>query len=47
MKRLLGEKDGGEILLIDKLMVGGIMFHKHKGVLSSMPTHGFFSNFAY
>ena len=25
----LSAKDGGEILLIDKLMAGGIVFHKH------------------
>ena len=29
MSRLPGEKGSGEILLVDKLMVGGIVFHKH------------------
>ena len=28
MRRLPGEKDGGEITHIDKLMVGAIAFHK-------------------
>ena len=29
MSRLDGEKDGGEIMLIDKQMVWDIVFHKH------------------
>ena len=28
MSRLPGEKDGGEIILIDKLMAGDIVVHK-------------------
>ena len=38
MSRLPGEKDAGEILLIDKLMVGGIVFHKHNILISIMLT---------